>query len=323
MTLVAPDESHGAREHEPTSLARGEWRRAAALFVLIVSVSPVPSTVLVGVPFVLLMLMLPARRLGGLVFAALVAFVVTAGGEGMSGLWYLERGWGVLVGGWFVAATLRWPDRSLTARSMQAVGGAAFTALAYFLTQPGSWSVLDFAVRERMRMSVDTTLEALRLMQGGEPLAPALVQAVITTSEWQHALFPGLLALASLAALGLAWWMYTRAGLGLRGALAPITGFRFNDHYVWVFIGGLLLIVSGAGEAWARTGSNAVVFMAGLYALRGMAVVLFVNGGLTIFSAILTAIALLFLAPVLVAGAVLIGLGDTWLDVRSRVARSA
>jgi hypothetical protein len=321
VTLAA-DEPRGGQQNEPTRDTRGEWKRAVALFLVVVSISPVPSTVLVGVPFVLLMLMLPARRLGGLAFAALVAFVVTAGSEGMGGLWYMERGWAVLVGGWFVAATLRWPDHSLTARSMRAVGGAAFTALAYFLTQPGSWGVLDFAVGERMRFSVDTTLEALRLLQGGENLAPALVQAVVATSEWQHALFPGLLGLASLAALGLAWWMYTRAGLGQRGALAPLTEFRFNDHYVWVFIGGLLLIVSGSGETLTRTGSNAVVFMGGLYALRGMAVVLFVNGGLTIFSAILTALALLFLAPVLVTGAVLIGLGDTWLDVRSRVARS-
>lgn len=300
----------------------GEWKRALALFLVLVAVSPVPSTVLVGIPFVSLMLVLPARRLAGLLFAAFVAFLVTSGSGASDGLWYIERGWAVLLGGWFVAATIRWPRRSLTSRALAAVAGAGVTAMAWFATWPGAWGVVEFSVGQRLSGSVGTTLEALRLLQGEEALAPSLVGAVIATSEWQFALFPGLIGLGSLAALALAWWMYVRAGLGREGALGALGEFRFNDHFVWLFIAGLLLVASGVGGAWSRMGSNAVLFMGGLYVLRGVAVVWFVQGGLGVLGAVLAALALVFLSPVLIVGAMLIGLGDTWLDVRSRVARS-
>jgi hypothetical protein len=303
---------------------QGEWKRATALFLFTLSVSTVPVTVLAGIPFVLLMLFLPARRVTGLLVAAVVAFVATAGSVQASGMWYVERGWAVLAGGWFVALTLRWPSTRFLARGMAAVAGAAATGAVWFALRPGAWQVVDFGVQERMRRSVETTVEAMRVVRGGEAVTPALLVAVRATAEAQHLLFPALLGLATVAALGLAWWMYVRAGLGVQGALGSLRNFRFNDHLVWLFIGGLLLLVVGAGsgEVWSRTGSNAVVFMGGLYALRGMAVVLFVNGGISILGALTLALGMLFLAPILVAGALVIGLGDTWLDLRARFARS-
>ncbi len=317
-----PDVSPG-RDRSAVPPRSAEWRRAAALFLLVLAISTVPSVVLVGVPFVLLTLVLPARRFGGLVLAAFVAFVVTAGSGSMGGLWYAERGWAVLVGGWFVAATLRWPDRGTSVRALVAVAGAGLTALLFFVVSPGAWSVIDFAVRERLASTVTATIEALRVLRGEAAIAPTLVQAVRLTAEWQHELFPGLLALASMGALALAWWIYLRAGLGLTGALKDLRDFRFNDHLVWVFVAGLALILAGLGEVWTRMGSNAVLFMAGLYALRGVAVVLFINGGISLIGGVAIALAMVFLAPVLVAGALLIGLGDTWLDLRARMARSA
>lgn len=310
-------------EGVPSSV-RGEWKRAMLLFLLTLSVCPVPVTVVSGLPFVLLVLVLPARRVAGLLLAAFVAFVATSGSLRADGVWYVERGWAVLAGGWFVASTLRWPGAGFFVRGLLAVSGAAATSAAWFAIRPGAWQVVDFGVEERMRRSTDTTLEALRLLRNGEAVPPALLSAVRSTAEWQHLLFPALLGLGTLAALGLAWWMYVRAGLGARGALGPLRDFRFNDHLVWVFIGGLLLLAlgTGAGEALTRTGSNAVVFMGGLYALRGVAVVLFVNGGISMLGVVAVALGMMFLAPLVVAGALVIGLGDTWLDLRARFARS-
>jgi hypothetical protein len=61
-----------------------------------------------------------------------------------------------------------------------------------------------------------------------------------------------------------------------------------------------------------------VVFMGALYALRGVAVVLFLAGGVSLLGGIFLALGLLLVAPVLMTGAFVIGLGDTWLDLRAR-----
>ena len=59
--------------------------------------------------------------------------------------------------------------------------------------------------------------------------------------------------------------------------------------------------------------------MGALYALRGAAVVLFLNGGLSLLGGVLVALAMVLMAPVVLAAALLIGLSDTWLDVRTKV----
>jgi len=53
--------------------------------------------------------------------------------------------------------------------------------------------------------------------------------------------------------------------------------------------------------------------------LRGAAVVLFLNGGLSLLGGVVLAMAMLLVAPVILGAALLIGLGDTWLNVREKV----
>ncbi len=100
--------------------------------------------------------------------------------------------------------------------------------------------------------------------------------------------------------------------------LGPLRDFRFNDHLVWLLLIGLALVVFGAGGGWASGGGNAVVFMGGLYAMRGAGVLLFLSGGLTGIGFLFLVVAMLFLWPVLIPGALLLGVGDTWLDLRSK-----
>jgi hypothetical protein len=76
--------------------------------------------------------------------------------------------------------------------------------------------------------------------------------------------------------------------------------------------------VLGGGDQWTRVGTNAVVFMVALYALRGVGVVLGVRGGLSPLGWVLVGLGLVFAAPALLTGAFLVGLGDTWLDLRAR-----
>jgi hypothetical protein len=316
---VADDESRRVEGEAPGGdSGRGSWLRPAALFLVSLGLSTFEPTVLVGIPFMILVLVFPSTRLPVLVTGAFAA-VLVFGGATREGLWFAERGWAVLVGGWFVTLTLRWPESSFTHRGVGAVTGAAGVAATVMAVQPGSWAVLDWLVDERIRSGVATALEAYRLVQGEEgAVSPAVVATLYQTAEAQAMVFPALVALASLASLGVAWWVYLRLARDDRSALGPVAEFRFSDQLVWLFLGGLGLLVAGAGESLTRAGSNAVVFMGALYALRGAAVVLFVNGGLSFFGVAFVVVGLLLAAPVLLVAALVVGLGDTWLDLRGR-----
>jgi hypothetical protein len=146
-----------------------------------------------------------------------------------------------------------------------------------------------------------------------------VIEAMERLAATQAAVFPAMIGIASMAALGVAWWVRTRlVGEGDQG-LGPLRDFRFNDHLVWLLIGGLLLLFVQWGDAFARLGSNAIVFMAALYMLRGAAVFVFLSGGLSVIGYALMLVGLIVAAPVFMSMAVLIGVGDTWLDLRSRV----
>jgi hypothetical protein len=84
------------------------------------------------------------------------------------------------------------------------------------------------------------------------------------------------------------------------------------------------LAVSPLGEGAARAGYNLLLFMSALYALRGLAVFVFLaRGAPTATSIVLGALATLLFYPVVFTAALLVGLGDTWLDVRGRVVAAA
>lgn len=293
------------------------WPRVAGLVLVLLALSVMEPAVLVGVPYILLVVALPARRLPALLVAVLAVLVVLGPGV-RDGFWHVERGWGVLLAGWFLALTVRWPDRGFSTRALGAVAGSTAIVGAWVWARPGSWDMLDWLVSERIRGGVATALEAVRVLRGEEGVSQALVMTVYQAADVQAEVFPAMVALASMAGLGVAWWLYARLGHGDGNGLGPAREFRFNDHLVWLFIGGLLLLVLGAGEGWSRVGSNAVLFMGALYALRGAAVVMFFYGGVSLFGGTLLALGLLFVAPVILGGAMVIGLGDTWLDLRER-----
>jgi len=251
---------------------------------------------------------------------ALPALLVAWGAGPEPGLWFLERGWALLAGGWFLALTLRWPELGLTSRSVAAVAAATTSAAVVLLGSPGGWTVVEWAVRGRLEQGAAAAAEVLRMMgstreAGGE-------EALLGLVETQLYLLPALLALATVAALGLAWWVIVRSTTGRRGALAPLAEFRFPDPLIWLLIGGVILLLVGGGP-WVRMGVNLVVFMMPLYALRGAGVILGVRGGLSPWGWLLVSMGMIFAAPALLFGAFLVGLGDTWLDLRARVGGAA
>lgn len=296
--------------------APGDWRRALGLFVVAAALSVVNPAVLVGVPLVFLALLHWPRKVLGWVLGGVVAAFLWGRGPS-SGFWFLERGWGVLLGGWFTALTFRWPGTPFFARGLGAVAGALGTAAAFFAVRPGVWAVVEWSVTERMEAGIRWALRAMEAAMGPEVGSSVLETSTQEAMALHRVVFPALLGLASLASLGVVWWLRGCFAVGEGEALRPLKEFRFSDQLVWVFIAGLagVLAVSGKG---AVLGTNAAVFMGSLYALRGLAVLLFMTGGLSVFGGLLLLAGMVFLAPLLIGGLFVLGLSDAWLDFRAR-----
>ena len=293
------------------------WPRAAALLVITLISSVSSAAVLVAVPFLALTMVLGLRRLPAAV-AAMLAVFVAVGAPARGGVWYLERGWAVVLAGWFVVLTMRWPRSRFFPRAFAAVAATAALVSLLVMVRPGSWSIVNWLITEGMIRSVSLIAQMSMALDSEVSLSTAQLNTLFEWAAQQGRLFPALLGLSSLSGLAVAWWAYVRLSTGSGLGLGPLREFRFNDHLVWLLLTGLALMVFGAGEGWTSAGSNAVVFMGGLYAVRGAAVLLFLNGGVTGFGFFLLAVAMLFLAPVLIMGALVVGVGDTWLDLRSR-----
>lgn len=310
------------RDKAPAGPLEGRgWPRAAGLFGVTLASAVIQPSVLIAVPLLLLLGLHGTRSLPVFFVAAVALLIVVSGAR--DGLWYVERAWALLLGGWFLAMTMLVPGWRPTSRALVAVSGSVAATAGFIVLHSGAWAALDWAVVDSVRAGVTTTVDAARSLWLGDVLSADMVAAIYQTAEAQAAVFPALIGIASLAALGVAWWFSVRLSGGGDQALAPLGGFRFNDQLVWVLIAGLVLALARPGVGLGRVGVNLVVFMAALYALRGAGVAMAVSGGVSLVGGSLLAVGFVFAAPIVVGVAVLIGVGDTWLDLRRIVRQTA
>ena len=294
------------------------WGAALGLTVAVLFLSVFSALALVVLPLAVLLLALPTESRGkqaalGVLLG--VAVLALPGGP----LGDVSRGWALVIGGGFLLATMLRPGWGIFPRALVSVIAAAClsgVALAAF----GGFESLDAAVREHFASASSMALESFG----------SRVQDAETGTQWRGAmeqvarvqwlLFPGVLALESVAALALAaWWAGRIRGGDALLSLRPLREFRFDDQLVWALIAGLVLVVAPLGSGLARVGYNVLFVMLALYAVRGAGVLLFLAGGAMSFLAIVFAVLVtIFLYPLVLTAAVLVGLCDTWLDVRSR-----
>ena len=293
------------------------WPRAAGLLFITLLLSLFTSAwVLVAFPFLALTMALGFLRLPAAA-AAIFSVYVAVGVPARGGVWYFERGWAIVLAGWFVVLTMRWPRSRFFPRAFGAVVATTVLIGLLLMVRPGSWSLLDWLVTEGLMRTVRSVAQLL-IDSDPEAYSTAGLNVAYEWTARFGTLFPALLGLSSLSGLAVAWWAYVRLSAGGGLGLGPLRDFRFNDHFVWLLLIGLALLVFGSGEGWTSGGGNAVVFMGGLYAMRGAAVLLFLSGGVTGFGFLFLVVGMLFLWPVLISGALLVGVGDTWLDLRSK-----
>ena len=267
---------------------------------------------LVAVPFLVLVATnLPHRY--AILSATLIAMLIVMIGP-YDGMWYLERGWALLLGGSFVGLSIVRPKMKISDRALEAVFGALMVLVILMTLIPGAWNVVDWVISDRVRATVTQVIA----LGGSEWLTPAFISALYQTAEVQVLIFPALTALASMSALLLSWWLFTLFSGKREGGLGSVKNFRFNDHLIWIFVVGLFLLFTRWSEPLQRVGSNAVVFIGALCAVRGAAVIVFITGGFSVLGYAMTIFGLVIVPPIVLGGAILIGIADIYLDFRKR-----
>jgi hypothetical protein len=243
---------------------------------------------------------------------------------GWSALWLQQAGGlgaqfaraaAVLVSGSFLALTLWRPSNRLS-QALAATGGAA-VGLAIWMYGLGlKWSELRAAVEVELAALQRGMRTGLTGVAGSSEMAAQMSAMADTVSI----LYPGLLALAAIAGLRLAWaWYHRIADRPVGAPPAPFSAFGFSDQLVWGWVIGLATALAPEPASIRLIGANILLVWSALYATRGLAV--FVAGARRTPKSVLTVLAFVtvILLPFVVCGLTMVGLADTWLDFRRRL----
>jgi hypothetical protein len=328
----------------PRLLAPG-WRSALlALFVFLVlpgfpsalrSITPITET------WVLLAAVLAVCAAlgwwnGGGAWLALLAIALgwyaamSPVGTGPGNYRSLVHGWTLLLAASFGLASLVTPGQRFLLRALAAEGIASVLAFTVAIPTPdGVPSVrsvmkTDFSRRTEQTVAVVNDMATSPVWRRAVERNPSLDSMVKsneedlrTISNRSARMVPALVALESLLALVLAWTVYHRISAAVLGPpLGALKEFRFNDQLVWgLAVGGTIFFLPVFAEG-RDAGLNLLVFFGALYLIRGVGVLSFMTRGK--WGATLL-VAMTIFAPLLLGALAFgIGVGDTWMDWRTR-----
>ena len=266
-----------------------------------------------------------------LTWTALAVWMIVTPLPGAPAFVAFSKGWSLLLVASFGVASIMSPRHPFFPRALSAIGLSFAVGLGIVLFSAKRPDTVQRSVGVEYTRRVDSWLtdwesvsktaewqQLARDNPGMETLARESSDRLKELPPITSQLFPSLLALESLAVLALAWGLYhrvSRARIGPRPA--PLKEFRFNDQLVWGLVAGITAVAVPTLTAFRVVGLNLLVFFGALYALRGLGVLtwFFAPGRLMVALTIGLAI---FMWPLIGVFALGIGLGDTWLDWRSR-----
>lgn len=283
--------------------------------------SPISPLLLVLIPLGLMLVALrPDDALALVVGIVLLGLAFLPTGEPRGTEWFAQRAWPMLLGAGFVGGTLVIGRATLLQRSLAAVSIAVLAVGAAGALRPSVVIGLDEWMTGQIQLAAVVLIQWSSAAGSRPEVAEPLTRAILRWTDFQQQVYPALLALASLPALALGWYLLGRL-TGKPETPAPVREFRFDDHLVWLFVAGLALFVLPAGALLTRVGANAALFMAALYVVRGAAVITWLlrEGGATPWTWLLLGLAALLLYPMVLGAAFVFGIGDTWLDIRGRI----
>ena len=233
------------------------------------------------------------------------------------------RAGAVLLTGTFLALTVWRPSarfsRALTAT---ALAGAALVVWMWHLGV--GWGEVQRAVEHNLWTYNRDLLVRLSQAAPSRPNVDSLLQEMSAMVRTIGSLYPALLVLASVGGLRLAWvWSHRISRHPIGPAPTSFSTFGFSDQLIWGWVVGLALCLLPLPKMAASVGANLLLVLAMLYAARGLAV--FSVGSGRVPRPVIAAITIvaMFLLPFVVGGLTLLGLADTWLDFRRRLAASA
>ncbi len=242
----------------------------------------------------------------------------------------MARAWAILLAASFGVVSLLSSATPFFVRAMGTVGIALGVGLTIALSSPSGMARFQHAGGEEFMRRAAASLNQFQqkwdtdqwkglaarfpLLQAADDWATDLERAM---PKHTTPLLPALLALESLAALGLAWSVYHRlSAVKIGPSLGPLTEFRFNDQVIWAVAVGLTLILLPAFSDGRNAGFNLLLFFGALYAIRGLGILAWISKGRYLFIIVLSLIPQgIFLLGLL---ALALGLGDTWFDLRRR-----
>lgn len=264
-------------------------------------------------------------------WTALAVWILVTRLPGGAGFVAAAKGWALLVAATFGVVSIVSPRQTFFPRALSAIGLSFAVGLALVLFAAKRPDSIERTVRTEYTRRVDSWLSDWESMSktkewqqitrdnpGMETLARESSDRLRELPPITARVYPAILALESLAVLALAWALFHRVSRARIGPpLAPLRDFRFNDQLVWGLVAGITAVAVPTLTAFRVAGLNLLVFFGALYALRGLGVLtwFFAPGRLMVALTIALAI---FMWPLLGVFALGIGLGDTWLDWRSR-----
>jgi hypothetical protein len=210
----------------------------------------------------------------------------------------------------------------VSARALRGTAAVVLGTVGLSIYVGVRWDDVERAVVQQGMLAQQVATDLLS--RGGTTPDPATVETLRMLGEGLRPMapfFPGVLALMLFAGLCLAALVAPR----LAGrTLAPVPGrfddFRFSDHLVWLVIVGLIGLLFAERTPMAGPAASLVTFGVGLYALRGSAVLATALRLAPRLFVVLLLVGAVFLLPFAVGGLALLGLADTWLDFRRRMA---
>jgi hypothetical protein len=267
----------------------------------------------------------PTRR-DAVTAAVLVALVAVLSAGPADSFGQLERAWLVLLTASLAVVLATRRLRAFVPASLAAVAGAGGAAVLLASMTRLSWGKLIWLAERHYGLQVSWLLARLAEAPGGSDLLTSLQGSLTLGVRLVSSLFPGLLLLQSFAALALAWALYHRVAQRPQGEpLGALAAFRFNDHLIWGVAGSLFVLVLPRLGWINALGGNLLVFFSGLYVVRGVAVLWaaaaagLIGGPIAILAATFVT---LFLMPIAALAALALGLTDTLMDWRRRLARA-
>ncbi|MEO6778466.1 MAG: DUF2232 domain-containing protein [Gemmatimonadaceae bacterium] len=242
----------------------------------------------------------------------------------------LVHGWSALLAASFGLASLLTPGQRFLIRALSAVGIATVVAFTVAVSTPDGVASVRSVMKTEFGRRTDATVAVVNDMatspvwrraaernSGLDSMVKSNESDLRTIGNRATRTVPAMVALESLLALVLAWVLYHRIESHQLGpSLGSLKDFRFNDQLVWGLAVGATIFFLPVFADGKDAGLNLLVFFGALYLLRGAGVLSFMTRGK--WGVTLMIVMTVFAPLLLGAVAIGIGVGDTWMDWRTR-----